>query len=107
MTATNPYAAARREQKAAKISRLLRDAMADGILARLDLLPSDRNAAALTAARRLDAQGRREIERAAQVTSPSSDETWELAFQMLGRLLNGMFDQPADPLEDLGPKGPR
>lgn len=70
MEEINPYAAAKREEKASKIARLLRDA-----------------GASVEVAAALDEQGRRTIEEAAGV-KPGSEATWTLAFGKLVRMLN-------------------
>lgn len=65
---TNPYEAAKREEKAGKIARVLRDAGA---------IPE--------VVEELDAAGRRVVEKVALV-NPSSDETWALAIVKLRRM---------------------
>lgn len=70
MIELNPYAAAKREEKASKIARLLRDA-----------------GASVEVAAALDAAGRRAIEEAAGV-KPGSEETWTLTLGKLARMLN-------------------
>lgn len=78
MTTPNSYAAARREQKALKLARLLRD-----------------SGASVESVEKLTDRGRREIERLAEVNSPSSDETWALVVEMLSRM-RAAATPPAD-----------
>lgn len=82
----NPYEAAKREEKAGRIARALRDA-----------------GATVELAEALEEGGRALVEQAAAV-KPSSDETWKLAITKLRRMLEWKTDPlavPDDPFEGL------